>query len=238
MIIRFGPESPFALAGIGYLIATGFMARTRSRPPSVGSGSKTSLVKDIGEGVRYAVSNRLVLALLVIAATAVFGTAVIPLLPVYGRDVLDAGPSGYGLLAASLATGYLSGSILMTALGDLKRKAMWFLVTAAIWDIGAVAFGFSRILPISAAILFFMGVGGSMFVTLLITLIQQQTAHEMRGRVLGIYQIAFSAMPVGFIVGGALAQAISNEFALIFGALMGTPVILILFLRTPSLRSL
>ena len=77
-----------------------------------------------------------------------------------------------------------------------------------------------------------------MFVTLLITLIQQLTAHEMRGRVLGLHQIAFSAMPIGFIVGGALAQAVSNEFALIFGALMGTPVILVLFVRMPSLRSL
>ncbi len=238
MIIRFGAESPFALAGIGFLCATGFILTTRPRTHLNDSGAKNSLVKEISEGVRYAISNRLVLALLIIAATAVFGTAVIPLLPVYGRDVLGAGPSGYGLLAASLAAGFLAGSILMTALGDLKRKALWFFVTAAIWDICAVAFGFSRILPLSVMILFIMGVGGSMFVTLLITLIQQQTANEMRGRVLSLYQIAFSAMPVGFIVGGALAQSVSNEFALIFGALMGTPVILILFIRMPSLRSL
>ncbi len=238
MIIRYGAESPFALAVVGYLIATALILTTRSSPTSSKPGVKTSLAKEIREGIGYAVSNRLVLALLVIAATAVFGTAVIPLLPVYGRDVLGAGPSGYGLLAASLAAGFLAGSILMTALGDLNRKALWFLVTAAIWDICAVAFGFSRIFPLSVIILFIMGVGGSMFVTLLITLIQQLTAHEMRGRVLSLYQIAFSAMPVGFIVGGALAQAISNEFALIFGALMGTPVILVLFVRMPSLRSL
>ena len=238
MIIRFGAESPFALAGIGFLCATGFILTARPKPLPSHPGAKTSLVKDIGEGVRYAVSNKLVLALLVIAATSVIGTAVIPLLPVYGRDVLGAGPSGYGMLAASLAAGFLSGSILMTVLGDLNKKAMWFLVTAAIWDICAVAFGFSRIFPLSAVILFIMGVGGSMFVTLLITLIQQQTAHEMRGRILSLHQIAFSAMPIGFIIGGALAQAVSNEFALIFGAVMGTPVIIILFVRMPSLRSL
>ena len=238
MIIRFGPESPFALAGVGYLIATALILTTRSSPTSSNPSIKTSLADEIREGIGYAVSNRLVLALLVIAATAVFGTAVIPLLPVYGRDVLDAGPSGYGLLAASLAAGFLAGSVLMTALGDLNRKALWFLVTAAIWDVCAVAFGFSRIFPLSVIILFIMGVGGSMFVTLLITLIQQLTAREMRGRVLGLHQIAFSAMPIGFIVGGALAQAVSNEFALIFGALMGTPVILVLFVRMPSLRSL
>ena len=238
MIIRYGVDSPFVFAGVGYMIAAGLISRTRSKPPSVGLSGRSSLVKEIGEGIRYAVSNKMVLALLVSAATAVFGTAVIPLLPVYGRDVLGAGPSGYGVLAASLAAGFLGGSLLMTAMGDLKRKALWFLVTAAIWDIGAVAFGFSRIFPLSIVILFIMGVSGSMFVTLLITLIQQLTAHEMRGRILSLYQIAFSAMPVGFIVGGALAQAVSNEFALIFGALMGTPVILLLFIRVRSLRSL
>ena len=173
-----------------------------------------------------------------IAATAVFGTAVIPLLPVYGRDVLDAGPAGYGVLVASLAVGYLLGSLLMTASGDLRNKGVWLLVTAAVWDIGAVAFGFSRIFPLSVLILLVMGVGGSMFVTLLVALIQQLTVHEMRGRMLGLYQMAFSAMPIGFVVGGALAQTVSNEFALIFGAVMGTPVMLVLFLRVPALRSL
>ncbi len=238
MIIRFGVESPFALAAVCYVVAAVLIARTTSGPPASSPAARTSLVNEIREGVRYAVSNRLVLALLVIAATAVFGTAVIPLLPVYGRDVLSAGPSGYSVLAASLAAGFLAGSILMTALGDLNRKALWFLVTAAVWDIGAVAFGFSRMFPLSVVVLFIMGVGGSMFVTLLITLIQQITDHEMRGRVLSLYQIAFSAMPIGFIVGGALAQAVSNEFALIFGAVMGTPVILVFFLKMPSLRSL
>lgn len=238
LIIRFGVESPFALAAVCYVVAAVLIARTTSGPPASSPADRRSLVNEIREGVRYAVSNRLVLALLVIAATAVFGTAVIPLLPVYGRDVLSAGPSGYSVLAASLAAGFLAGSILMTALGDLNRKALWFLVTAAVWDIGAVAFGFSRMFPLSVVVLFIMGVGGSMFVTLLITLIQQITAHEMRGRVLSLYQIAFSAMPIGFIVGGALAQAVSNEFALIFGAVMGTPVILVFFLKMPSLRSL
>ena len=130
------------------------------------------------------------------------------------------------------------GSLLMLALGDLSRKGLWLLVTAAIWDIGAVTFGFSRIFSFSAIILVIMGISGSMFVTLLISLIQQLTTYEMRGRVLSLYHIAFSAMPIGFIVGGALAQNVSNEFALIFGAVMGSPIIVILFLRIPSLRSL
>ena len=126
----------------------------------------------------------------------------------------------------------------MAVLGDLQNKGLWLLITASIWDIGAVSFGFSRIFPLSATILIVMGIGGSMFITLLTTLIQQLTPQEMRGRVLSLYNIAFSAMPIGFIVGGALAQAISNEFSLIFGAIMGTPIIVILFLRIPALRSL
>lgn len=237
-IARYSTESPFVLACVGYLFASALILRTCSKVTPTGTGTEHSLMQEIREGITYAVSNKQVLALLVIAATAVFGTAIVPLLPVYGRDVLDAGSSGYGVLAASLAAGYLVGSLLMTALGDVSRKGLLLLVTAAVWDIGAVIFGFSRMFPMSVVILVVMGVSGSMFVTLLISLIQQLTADKMRGRVLSLYNIAFSAMPIGFIVGGALAQAVSNEFALIFGALMGSPLIVILFLRIPSLRSL
>ena len=238
LIARYGPDPIFIIAGAGYVLAAGLILRTRSGVSTVPPTDRGRLYQEVREGVSYAISNRRVLALLAIAATAVFGTAVIPLLPVYGRDVLDAGPAGYGVLVASLAVGYLLGSLLMTASGDLHNKGVWLLVTAAVWDIGAVAFGFSRIFPLSALILLVMGVGGSMFVTLLVALIQQLTLHEMRGRMLGLYQMAFSAMPIGFVVGGALAQTISNEFALIFGAVMGTPVMLVLFLRVPALRSL
>ena len=237
-IARYGAESPFVLAGIVYIVATALILRTRSSVTLTDPGTRHSLLNEIREGVTYAVSNKRVLALLVIAATAVFGTAIIPLLPVYGRDVLGAGPSGYGMLVASLAGGYLTGSLLMTALGDLPRKGLWLLVTAAVWDAGAVAFGFSRVFSLSVVILVIMGISGSMFITLLKSLIQQLTACEMRGRVLSLYHIAFSAMPIGFIVGGALAQTVSNEFALIFGAAMGSPIIVALFLRIPSLRSL
>ena len=238
LIAQYGAESPFLFAGIVSILAIGLILRTHSKSPSSALDAEGSLKKQIAEGVTYAVTNKLILALLVVSATAVFGTAVIPLLPVYGRDVLGAGPSGYGVLAASLASGYLVGSLLMAVLGDLQHKGLWLLVTASIWDIGAVVFGFSRVFPLSATVLIIMGVGGSMFMTLLTTLIQQLTPHEMRGRVLSLYNIAFSAMPIGFMVGGALAQAINNEFALIFGAIMGTPIIAILFLRIPALRSL
>ena len=238
VIAQYGTEYPFALAGIVYIVATALILRTRSSVPLADPETRYSLLKEIREGITYAFSNRQVLALLVVAATAVFGTAIIPLLPVYGRDVLDAGPSGYGVLAASLAGGYLTGSLLMTTLGDLPRKGLWLLVTAAVWDAGAVAFGFSREFSLSVVILVIMGISGSMFITLLKSLIQQLTAAEMRGRVLSLYHIAFSAMPIGFIVGGALAQTVSNEFALIFGAAMGSPIIAALFLRIPSLRSL
>ena len=238
VIAQYGTEYPFALAGIVYIVATALILRTRSSVPLADPETRYSLLKEIREGITYAFSNRQVLALLVVAATAVFGTAIIPLLPVYGRDVLDAGPSGYGVLAASLAGGYLTGSLLMTTLGNLPRKGLWLLVTAAVWDAGAVAFGFSREFSLSVVILVIMGISGSMFITLLKSLIQQLTAAEMRGRVLSLYHIAFSAMPIGFIVGGALAQTVSNEFALIFGAAMGSPIIAALFLRIPSLRSL
>ena len=78
------------------------------------------------------------------------------------------------------------------------------------------AFGLSRSFPLSAGILFVMGVSGAFHANTITTLTQLSAAEYMRGRVIGLYHIAEASLPLGFIVGGALA-AVSNEFALVFG---------------------
>ena len=53
---------------------------------------------------------------------------------------------------------------------------------------------------------------------------------------MGLYHIADASFPLGFIVGGALAAGVSNEFALVFGAVVSTPVLLLVYARSPALR--
>ena len=145
---------------------------------------------------------------------------------------------GFGILSASLGAGFLAGSVIGTIVDDFPRKGLALVVTAAMWDASMAAFAISRVFPLSATLLFIMGVGGAIHVNLLITLLQTRASDEMRGRVTSIYSLALASLPLGFILGGTLAAMVSNEFALVAGALLATPTITVIYLRSPHLRRL
>ncbi len=48
--------------------------------------------------------------------------------------------------------------------------------------------------------------------------------------------IANETGPLGVMLAGALAVAVSNEFAIVVGAAVATPVGIIVFLWSPALR--
>ena len=84
--------------------------------------------------------------------------------------------------------------------------------------------------------LFLMGVGGAVHVIFLLTLFQIVAEARMLGRVMSIYGVLTASFPLGLVLGGALASAFGNEWAIIIGALGSTPVILLIYMLSPGLR--
>ena len=70
------------------------------------------------------------------------------------------------------------------------------------------------------------------------SLVQEGTTEEMRGRVVSIFNLAMrGGMPLGNLVAGFLASRISAPFALLVGsALMGGVALYCLFLRVRVTR--
>jgi hypothetical protein len=58
----------------------------------------------------------------------------------------------------------------------------------------------------------------------------------MRGRVMSVLVMANAMFPLGWLYGGALAEAIGAERALIISAAGETPVMLVFFAHSRSLR--
>ena len=202
----------------------------RSTPPT------PSVFASIPAGLAYARRTPPIAALLVIVLTQLLGGFIIPVLPIHARDVLGLGATGFGALLAAHAAGFLVGSIAASLIGDIPRKGLAILITGMTWDALMATFGFSRSFPLSLSLLFLMGLAGSVHVNAITTLMQLSAAEHIRGRIMGIYHIAQASFPLGFIVGGALAAAVSNEFALVFGAMVSTPVLLLVYARSPALR--
>jgi hypothetical protein len=236
LLARTGADVVFWVVTGGYAGAVALLIRV-GEPAREKAASTKSVLADLTAGLRHVRRTRPlpVLALLAFEQN-LMAVTVMPLIPVYARDVLDAGAGGYGLLAGALGAGFLTGALTISAFGNFPRKGLTMLLTGAVWDGCAVAFGFSRSMPLSMGILFALGLSGPFWFNAAVTAFQARAGDEMRGRVMSVWAMAQEVFPIGWLVGGALATAFGNERALIISAACGTPVALLFYLLSPSFR--
>jgi MFS family permease len=65
-----------------------------------------------------------------------------------------------------------------------------------------------------------VGFANTFYLTQVSTIIQQQVPDHLRGRVLGIYSLCWNLLPLGGLIGGALAAALNARFAVLIGGFM------------------
>ena len=129
------------------------------------------------------------------------------LLPVYARDILHAGPRGFGLLVSAFGLGSLLSAILMTrklTRWDLRRNLLVGLTAAGL---GMGCFAWSRIFSLTLAMGFASGFGLILYVASTNTLLQITTEDRFRGRIMGLYTFMFiGTAPAGALLSGWVAQ--------------------------------
>lgn len=236
LLARTNPEVVFWVIAGGYAAAMLLWFRVRE-PQRAAAPERRSIWTDLADGVAHV---RRTQPLLVVAALVLqqnlMAVAIMPLVPVYAKEVLDVGAAGYGLLAGAMGAGFMTGALAVSVFGNFPRRGLMMLLMGAVWDGCAVAFGFSRSLPLSMGLLFVMAVSGSYWFNAALTIFQTRAGDAMRGRVMSVWGITAQMFPVGWLVGGALAEAFGNQQALIISALAGTPVALAFYLLSPSFR--
>ena len=236
LLARTGADVVFWVIAGGYAVAMFLWLRV-PEPQRSPVTERRSVMTDLAAGLGFIRRTQPLPAVTLLAFEGnLLAVAVFPLIPVYARDVLNAGAGGFGLLAGAMGAGGLCGAVSLSAFGNFRRRGWTLLLTGVVWDACMVSFGFSRSLPLSMALLFVMAFAGGVWANAAITIFQTAAGDAMRGRVMGVWGMAQAMFPVGWLVGGALAQAVGNERALIISALCGTPVAIALFLLSPSLR--
>jgi hypothetical protein len=143
----------------------------------------------------------------VLAVTLVYFLAYGPLepaLPVYSRDVLKAGASGYGLLWSAFGAGALVGLATVPVVGRL-RPGLALAGNALAWG--------TALLPLlvvtgTAPAMTALAVGGLIwapYVTLESSLLQRLVPAHLLGRVFGVRRaVSAAAVPLGAAGGGLL----------------------------------
>jgi MFS family permease len=156
-----------------------------------------------------------------VVAIGLFATPYVPLMPSIVAHFFDARSSTVGLLISSAGCGALVSATYLALQPGFSRQIR--LVTTAPLAVGIAiaAFAWCRILPLSMLLL--AGVGASVLISVNATnaLLQQSVPDAWRGRVVGLYSMAFAGTaPIGALLTGSLAERVGLTATLAFNGAM------------------
>ncbi|MXZ47310.1 MAG: MFS transporter [Chloroflexi bacterium] len=207
MIGLLGTASPFMFIAVMMLIAT-FFTLLISKTTRQAALDTDNPLRSLWVGLRYVATDRPMLGLFLSGAVpGIFLYPYIPLLPVFAEEVLNTGATGYGLLAASVGWGSLTGLLVLSWLGDVRRKGIIAIWGLAFYAAALIVFTQSTVFVLSSAMLVVAGVFHGVAFTVAQILVQVLARDEMRGRATSLFQMGFSLMPIGAIPMGMAIEA-------------------------------
>jgi MFS family permease len=219
IVARVGEAAAFLLNGLSFLAVIAGLLMMRL-PPFTPKAGRPRPVADLIEGLRYIVTDRQTLALMVIVAVpSIFGFPINTLIPVMAGGVLGLGADGFGILVSSLGLGALAGAVTLAVLGGYQPKGRLLTAATFVYALAAFGFGFSRAVPLSMLALMLMGWGMITHLATTNTLLQLHLPDELRGRVISAYLwVVVGMSPIGSLTFGSLAEAWGAPNAILAGA--------------------
>ena len=236
----------FAAGAAGFIAMSRVMAGFAPTPAAdvplaVGNSGRQFL-----DGFRFIASRRMfALLLLLTYATTFFGISYVQLMPAFAR-LLGVSEAGYGLLLSVTGIGSVTGTMIVAPLQKSPRLGRVLLVSLMCGATALIAFNVcvallpgqmtGYVLALGCATAAAMCI--SMFIVTSMTLMQLAVPDGLRGRVMGLYSICFSLIPLGGLLGGVVAAITSPPFAGALNAGVLAAVVAIVAATQPALRRL
>lgn len=155
--------------------------------------------------------------MLLVSLSSLMGISYVVLMPIIARDILYGGPKTLGFLMSAAGLGALIAAIYLAARKNIHGLAKFIPYSAAVFGCAILALALSRNFFLSLAAMVFVGAGLTSEMACSNTIIQTVVDNDKRGRVMGIYAMAFRGIaPFGSLLAGFLAAKIGTATTLIF----------------------
>ena len=192
-------------------------------------------------GLRYVRNQPQLVTLTVLGFISAFlGLPLLTFLPVITKDVFQQDVGLYTRFMTLAGAGAVLGALSVAWIGKHRHMGLMLLIMQALLGLIAMAFSLSRVIWLSQLLLF-VGWGAARHVFSMTTsLVQLLAPHELRGRVMSIYMVAFrGGSPLGGLVSGWLVTQIgSAPYVLALNGGLLTIVALIAMTRDHGLREI
>lgn len=237
-IAWFGVHHTFYIILAYVLLAVIIFAGITKKPVIVTS-------RDIGawdsvkEGLRYVLSNKILLGALSLDLFAVLFGGAVALVPEFAASILKVGPIGFGWLNAAMDIGSMIVIISLTFFPLKKQQGKKLFFAVAGFGICIIVFGISKIYWVSFAALLLAGMLDGISVIVRGTILQLTTPDNMRGRVSSVNSMFInSSNELGQFESGFTARLMGTVPAVIFGGSMTLLVVIITWFKAPSLKKM
>ena len=239
----------FLIAGLGNtgtltfivaLIAIALIVLFQLTPkPALNEKGEKKTWDSVKEGIRFVLHTKEVLGALSLDLFAVLFGGAVAMVPVFARDILKIGPQGFGFLNAASDIGSICIVILLTVFPMHRQQGKKLLFAVAGFGICIITFALSKVFWLSFAALLFGGMLDGVSVVVRGTVMQLKTPDNMRGRVMSVNSMFInSSNELGQFESGVAAKLIGVVPSVIFGGCMTLLVVMITWVKAPSLRKL
>jgi len=229
------PEAAYVAAASLFVVAGICAAVIRSRrgPRAV----EPLTLESVFSGVAFIWSRRVLLGTMSLDLFAVLLGGATALLPVYARDILDAGPRGLGLLRSAPAVGALATSIFLARYPLRRRIGPALFRTVMVFGAATIVFGLSTSFALSLIALAVLGASDVVSVVIRASLVQIRTPDAMRGRVSAVHSLfTGTSNQLGAFESGLVGALVGTVPSVLLGGI-GTVAIAVLWMVLfPELR--
>ena len=228
----------FFLNGVSYLAVIWGLLAMRL-PPHAPRPAHESAWVGFQEVVRFIRGDRRIATLVLqTALLSIFGFPFLVMMPVFARDVLRAGASGYGALMAAVGIGAMLGALMIAVYSRRVPKGRLLIAGGVAFGVLVGLFALSRVFVLSVGLLALAGCAMIVNNALTNTTLQTLVPDQLRGRVMGFYSFVFVGMaPLGAFQAGVFAEHAGAPAAVAAGGFVSALVVLLAAWRVPELRT-
>lgn len=231
-----GTESVFFAGAVGWItmMAVIFTLRVPPTKPE----TRRNVLLELGEGVGFIARNRLFAVIVPLTfANMFFGMQYLQLMPIFALRH-DVGASGMSMIFTFLGLGAITGTLIISRRQRSKHVGKTMLGGTFLFSLLVSGFAFAPTYPAALGMIFLVGITNSIFLISSMTSLQLRVPPQLRGRVMGIYTITFSLIPAGGLMGGVIAEALDERWAVTISAAVLSLIVIGVFATQREVRNL
>jgi MFS family permease len=235
LMYALGPTAVYATCTLVFVAASVLIGLIQVAPRR--EERKPVTLASLFAGFRYIRHQPIVLGAISLDLFAVLLGGVTALLPIYARDILEAGPWALGLLRSAPAVGALATSIVLAHYAIASHAGRIMFVAVGMFGLATLIFGLSTSVVLSFLALVVYGASDAVSVVIRQSLVQLRTPHDMLGRVMAVNAMCTgSSGTLGEFRAGVVAAWLGAVPAVLMGG-VGTVVVMLIWMWAfPQLR--